>query len=354
MHQKKIEMLEFMKNFEDTPDRLLKYIEILLEGEDASPFCYQDTMSFRHICFSVNTYCNKNCTWCYRRNPSFKKILNKQMPIEKLRKIITNTKGRFREVYIGGMGEPLLYPDYDAAVDLARKISNKVILTTNGSLLSEERIDLLEDAGLTDIQISIDCFDEDMQRKHRGTSLTHLLEMCKYINNSRMRLRINSVVNNVSYPYIFNAVEMLKDCDKLHTFHIIPMYQTIENISSVSNDKMIKLLKKLEGDVEKYALGITKKDTWTLYPSSDGISLYPSIEMKKKRNICFTCFESPYINTDGELVPCARQMTWKGVDATVGFEEAWNHPDLLKFRENMLKGDYPEFCGKLCYLKEKK
>ena len=348
MHQKKIEMLEFMKNFEDTPDRLLKYIEILLERENASPFCYQDTMSFRHLTFSVNTFCNKNCTWCYRRNPSFKKILNKSMDIEKMRMFIGNTAGRFREIYLTGIGEPLLYPQYNDAVSLARKITDTVILTTNGSLLSKERVDLLVDAGLTDIQLSIDCFDDELQMKHRGTDLQKLIEISKYITgNTKIRLRINSVVNTITYRTLFKAVEMLKDCWNIDTFHIIPMYQTVKETSCVSNDEMIALLRSLQRDIDEYGL------PWKLYPSADGIELFPSIEMKKKHNICFTCFESPYINTDCELVPCARQMTWCGVDATVGFEKAWNHAQLLKFRENMLKGEYPDFCGELCFLKKR-
>jgi len=36
MSENKAAMQEYMKNFKDQPDRLLKYNEILLKGKDAS------------------------------------------------------------------------------------------------------------------------------------------------------------------------------------------------------------------------------------------------------------------------------------------------------------------------------
>jgi MoaA/NifB/PqqE/SkfB family radical SAM enzyme len=353
MHPKKTEMIEFMRqSFDGYPDRLLKYIEILLDGKNASPYCYQDTMSYRHLAISLNTYCNKNCTWCYRKDSAFKNILNKQMDFSVLEKIIKNTKGRFPKVYLTGIGEPLLYPRYTDAIREVRKITDNVVLTTNGSLLSEKKIDELTDAGLTHIEISIDCFDEEMQKKHRGTDLQHLHKMVKYISDKNiLKLRINSVVNTITLPYLWNAVDYLKDCENIKTYHIIPMFDVEQmreiGVSSVPEPEMKKLLVHLESKARECGLN------WGFYPSSYGINMYPSIAMKKRLNICFVCFESPTISVDGMLMPCPRQMTWGGVDATVGFEKAWNSPHLLKFRENMLAGDYPVHCEKLCYLKKR-
>lgn len=354
MHQKKAEMIEFMRqSFDGYPDRLLKYVEILLEGKNASPYCYQDTMSYRHLAISLNTYCNKNCTWCYRNDPSFKGMLNKQMPFKILQKIVKNTEGRFQRIYLTGIGEPLLYPRYSDAVREVRKLTDRVVLTTNGSLLTKEKVDELTNAGLTHIEVSIDCFNIEMQLKHRGTCLARLHDMVRYISDKNiLNLRINSVVNTITLPYLWNAVDYLKDCKNINTYHIIPMFDVQQmreiGVNSVSEERMRELLIHLESKAKQHGLH------WSFYPSSRGISVYPSIAMKKRLNICFVCFESPTISVDGKLMPCARQMTWGGVDATVGFEKAWNHPHLLKFRENMLKGDYPEYCGNLCFLKKRK
>ena len=45
----KKEMEKFMAHFNDMPDRLMKYIEVLLRWENASLYSYQDTVSFRGL-----------------------------------------------------------------------------------------------------------------------------------------------------------------------------------------------------------------------------------------------------------------------------------------------------------------
>lgn len=355
MHEKKQQMMKFMEqSFDGYPDRLLKYLEILIEGKDASPFCWQDTMSYRHLTFGMTSKCNMNCTWCYRHDSAFKTTLDAMMPLETMEKIIENTEGRFQKIYLTGLGEPLLHPQYDEALQLARRLTDKVVLTTNGSLLTEEHIDRLVDNGLTHIEVSIDAFDKNVQKVHRGTDLEHLHNMLYYMSemyDEQLHVRVNSVVNTITYEYLFDAVDYLADCENIDVYHIIPMYDVEQmreqGITSVSFEDMKHLLEHLRSRLKHYRLN------WSLYPSPDNIMIYPSIAMKKRLNICFTCFESPYIKSDGKLYPCARMVPWGGVDATVGFEKAWNHPHLIEFRKKMLAGDYPEYCGKLCFLKEK-
>ncbi len=106
-------------------------------------------------------------------------------------------------------------------------------------------------------------------------------------------------------------------------------------------------LYKIKADLEKYNLD------WKMSPPPEGAVMDPIIEMKKRKNICFTCFEDPYLSVNCELLPCGRQKIYGGVDATVGFEKAWNHTKLLEFRKNMLEGKYPPLCSQLCYLKER-
>jgi len=351
MKEIKKEMEEFMAHFDDMPDRLMKYIEILLRRENASPYSYQDTMSFRRLAIELTTRCNINCIWCYRRDPAYKHILNKDMPFEKLMKIVENTKGKFRMVHLGGLGEPLLYPKIIDAVQLVKNLSDKVKITTNGTLLTEEIVDKLVDAGLTHIEISIDAFNKYKNIEFRGANLNKILEIVKYISDqNRFHLQINSVVSNINYEYLFNAVEFLKECENIKVLHLIPLFETKQchehGIKRISEDEFQRLLKKLYEDIQKYGL------KWKLEPPvHGGIKADPIIEMKRRLNICFTCFEDPYISVEGELLPCGRLKVYGGVDATIGFEKAWNHPKLLKFRENMLKGKIHKLCKQLCYLK---
>lgn len=351
IYSRKKELEEFMKNFEGMPDRLLKYSEILLEGESASPVSFQDTMSFRHLAISLTSRCNKNCLWCYRFDPTYKEVLNKDIPFEKLEKIVKNTKGKFRRIHLAGLGEPTLYPRFLDAIKLVRKISDRVVFTTNASLLTKDLISKAIAQGLTDIQISICSFSEEDEKKLRGVDLKHSIEMAVYISNeTNLDLQVNTLVSSLNYKTLFDLVDALKEAKKLN-LHTIPLFETRQCIDGgvrrISDKDYQALLIKIKDDIDKYKLN------WRMSPSPEGSVIDPVIEMKKKKNICFTCFEDPYISEIGELLPCPRTKPFGGVDAAVGFEKAWNSAKLLKFRENMLKGDYPALCGQLCYLQEK-
>lgn len=349
---RKQEMKECLKNFEDMPDRLLKYCEILIKGKDASPYSYQDTMSFRGICIALTAKCNMHCKWCFRFDPSYRDVLDIELPFEKYEAIINNTEGRFRMVHLAGLGEPTMYPRLPEAISLAKKLSDNVRITTNASLLNRDYIDKLVESGLTQIEVSITEFDEEREKKTRGVDLRHSLQNVLYMSNhTNLDVQINTCVSTSNYEAQFSMVDYLKEAKKLR-IHTIPLFETKQsikkNIRRVPVEKYKTLLEKIESDIDKYNLD------WEIDPTSKGSVMDPIIEMKIQKNICFTCFEDPYINEKGELISCVRLKPFSGVDATVGFEKVWNHQQLVEFRKKMLEGNYPELCAQLCYLEEKK
>ena len=346
------EMNEYMENFKEMPDRLLKYNEILLEGEHASPESYQETMSYRRLAIALTTRCNLTCTWCYRLDSEYKRILDKDLDLEKFKKFIQNTEGKFRMVHLGGLGEPTMYPEIIKVIQLAKKLSSNVKITSNGVLLNSETISQYIDAGLTHIEISIDAFDKEKHDEFRGNNLDHLIDVVCYISNkTTLHLQINSIISSMNYKWLTNFVSVFKNAKNIKIWHTILPFLTDqarnEGVEHISLDEYQNLLSKIEREIIKEGL------KWELYPSSSGVRLDPVIEMKRKRNICFTCFEDPYIGVTGKFLFCPRQEYAPVVDISDGFEKSWNHPSLLKFRQNMLKGRFPLCCSKLCSLKPK-
>lgn len=349
---RKKEMEEFMENFKDMPDRLLKYCEILLEGKNASPYSYQNTMSFRKLAIGLTSRCNKSCQWCFRFDPAYKDELNKDLPFKKIEQFVKNTKGKFRLVHLGGLGEPTLYPRLFDIIKLSKKLSNKVKITTNASLLDKNFINKLIKSGLTHIEVSMWTVSEKQEKRIRNVDLKKTIENIVYMaNKTPLAVQVNTTVCSLNYDELPNLVNKLKKAKKL-LLHTIPLFETAQcrkaNIKRISAAKYKQLLSKIKNRIIDFGLG------WDMFPTPEGSVIDPIIEMKKKKNICFSCFEDPYISEAGEFLPCGREMSLGGVDASIGFERAWNHPTLLNFRANMLKGNYPALCGQLCYLKEKK
>ena len=352
MLDRKKEMEAYIDNFKDMPDRLLKYNEILLEGEDASPNCYQDTMSYRRLAVEITTQCNLACQWCPRLDPKFESTLNKDLDFKLYEKFVENTLGKFRMVHLAGLGEPSMYPKLIEAIKLSKLISDNIKITSNGTLLNHEKIDQYVTAGLTHIELSIDSFNKETLQKYRGADLDYLYEIVLYISNETpLHLQINSVVSSENYKELGGMVKLFKAVKNIDIWHTIPLFET-KDMHSTGNKKLEtaeyqKLLLDTEEEIKKANLN------WKLFPTAHGVQLDPVIEMKRKRNICFSCFEDPSINVDGRFTFCTRQGYSAVADISEGFEKSWNQPALIKFRKNMLKGIYPAYCGKLCFLKDK-
>ena len=71
--------------------------------------------------------------------------------------------------------------------------------------------------------------------------------------------------------------------------------------------------------------------------------------MKRNFNLCYTPYEDPMINIDGDIVPCGR-LQHIGLDNVFedGFDAVWNGPKMTKFRQAQLNGNYIYDCQREC------
>ena len=95
--------------------------------------------------------CNLSCTYCNEYDDSSKPVPTEVMleRIDRLGKLGTAI------VTISG-GEPLLHPELDQIIARIRRTGAIAGIITNGYLLTAERIERLNRAGLDHMQISID------------------------------------------------------------------------------------------------------------------------------------------------------------------------------------------------------
>lgn len=111
-------------------------------------------MRFRKIYLEISNVCNLKCSFCpgTRRQPhvmtepEFSSLLPKLRPYSDF-------------LYFHLMGEPLLHPNLEHFLELAGEAGFKVILTTNGTLLSRQQETLLAAPGLHKVNISLHAFE---------------------------------------------------------------------------------------------------------------------------------------------------------------------------------------------------
>lgn len=131
--------------------------------------------------------CNLSCAYCNE----YDKVSNPVPTEEMLRRIdLLATLGTGIITFSGG--EPLLHPDLDEMIRRIRSHGIIVTLITNGYLLTPERIQQLNRAGLEHLQISIDNVQpDDVSKKSLKVLDKKLQWLAKY---AEFDVNINSVL----------------------------------------------------------------------------------------------------------------------------------------------------------------
>ena len=114
---------------------------------------------FRKIYLEISNVCNLNCAFC----PGTKRKPQRMEP-EAFSRMLPKLRPWTDYLYFHLMGEPLCHPQLQLYLRLAEEAGFRVILTTNGTLLSQKQSMLLESPGLYKVNISLHAFEaNDLQ-----------------------------------------------------------------------------------------------------------------------------------------------------------------------------------------------
>jgi MoaA/NifB/PqqE/SkfB family radical SAM enzyme len=151
------------------------------------------------VAIELTGRCNLNCKYC------FSERTDKQIPLTKVEDILNQVDemGVFEVCFSGG--EPFLRKDIFDILNYSLKKNFDLSIVTNGSLLTIQTINKLNDLGLINsLQISIDSSNEKIHNSVRGMfseTMNSLKEMKKI---SSERPIIGLVIHKQNYKDICN------------------------------------------------------------------------------------------------------------------------------------------------------
>jgi uncharacterized Fe-S cluster-containing radical SAM superfamily enzyme len=145
------------------------------------------------------TGCNINCPFCSvdegissRKATDF--VVEDDYIISELKKLVEYKQEEQEkqepvklDIFINTHGEPLLYANMASLIRGLRDIPqvNIISIITNATLLTRQLADQLIDAGLNQLNISINAFDKEKARELAGTegyNIDHILDICRYVS----------------------------------------------------------------------------------------------------------------------------------------------------------------------------
>lgn len=140
------------------------------------------------LSIKINNVCNRCCSFCVDRGGRQGEYIN----VKKIAQEAIN-KADYKTVIITG-GEPFL--NFNEVVELAtllRKHKDRIVLNTNGSLLSEEKV-LKLNGLINELQVSIHHYDEKRNGKILG-GIVSFENMKKALAKKEFMFSINSTFN---------------------------------------------------------------------------------------------------------------------------------------------------------------
>ncbi len=158
------------------------------------------------------TLCNFDCIFC-SVSPSLRKVnyvLSEEYIIKTLNEIVKKKHEKVN-IFINAHGEPLLYSRLNDLIKDMRKNSkiNKILLVTNGSLLTQEKITELFNLGLTELNISIHSLNPENAKK---------LTNSKYNITKLKKLILKNKDKNIVLTPVFMKGINDKDIEELVEF----------------------------------------------------------------------------------------------------------------------------------------
>lgn len=166
----------------------------------------------RSVELAITYDCNAGCDMCYARNLKEKKKL---LTVEQI-KNVWDQAYRLGAIHINVTGgEPLVRKDIYDIIKVLKPKSSIVSVVTNASLINEEVIKKLKEAGLNYLQISLDSTDPKMHNELRKIpnlydKIINTVNLCKKYN---INVCFSSVVYHEGIKEFKKIVELAKKYD---------------------------------------------------------------------------------------------------------------------------------------------
>jgi len=200
--------------------------------------------------------CNMKCEFCSTNANNFdvhttSYIVDIDYLIEGVEKI-AKIKGSGLTIFLDSVGEPMTHPDFVSLVKGIHKIPEvkDIIVITNGVLLTKGKVDELEKAGLTRINLSVHSLDKEQSKQLFGNSsydVEKITEMIRYISKSKIELMLTPVfLPNINDEEIEKIIQLSKEVDCLVGIQNYETYKYSRKIKGAKKITYWKFYKKIK------------------------------------------------------------------------------------------------------------
>ncbi len=327
-----------------------------LSKDDESHVSERKPSAPLNVIWEITRACNLRCKHCL--SDSGKPHPNELDTSEAKKLIDSLEKMKVFNIDFSG-GEPLIRPDIFELLEYASQKKMSINLITNGSLITKEIIDRLENTNIFNLQLSVDGIERthDDFRGIKG-SYNSTVNAIKLLKDANYGVVISSVVTNQNIDEIPKIIDMAIDLG-------VPSYKTTLFMPAGRGKKNVDGLLLTPQDVKKFTFMMIekKKETGekinisieTDYPwlvENTGKEYPKSLITDDSSKIgCSAGNSSVYITSEGKITPCPFLSDFVAGDSRKeNIKNVWDNSSIFSIFRNFTKGDLKGKCNECEYL----
>lgn len=277
-------------------DKLLRLYNIPLFRELAETTARRLTVMPRVINLEVTRLCNLKCPNCYRQSEkSLAKIPGpKHLTLDKLKDMLERMPS-VRLINFLSEGEPLMNPHFDELIGYCAAHGVSSMFTTNGTLVTEERVRFWEKHKVIRVYLSLDSIDKDIYQQLRpGAEFAKVYGVTRLLGLfSSIPLSVNMLLYEDALRSLLNFVNF---CSEMGVEEINPLVAVYIDRDDLEEG----LLERPRlNDRNRYKIQAASRLMWM---NGTKWSALPVLEPTFRR--CNFPFTWPAITLEGDVYPC--------------------------------------------------
>ena len=252
--------------------------------------------------------CNLKCPMCPRE---FGYYPPEDFNFHLFKHIIDEVRDRTELVFPWGGGEPMMNPDLCKMLRYCRDAGMFTVVSTNATLLSEERSRQILQSGLDHLIIAFDGTTPEVYETYRKGAKFH-----KVKKNILRFLEVKQEMKSDLFV-VLQMVRLPENRHQVKDFHRMWSIPGVDEIR-IKEDEIVV----------------------------PGLALEERIHHERRRHPCYQLWHGPpFVNYKGDFFPCCH--TWQsepiGKVGEHSIYDLWNSKKMKKMREAHLRGDLSEY-----------
>jgi radical SAM protein with 4Fe4S-binding SPASM domain len=299
------------------------------------------------VMISPTDSCNLRCKTCWRIEKKGYDKIKDELTFDEISRILKECKKLgVKTIDLTGGGEPFYRKNITDIIKLVKDYGFEATLTTNGTLLNEEKIRNLINIGLDDLCFSLESGEEKINDSLRGKGTykqaVHAIKTLNTIKRDSKKpvIRIATVITNKNYKHISSLVNLaVENKISMISFSVMIEWETNRHLSMKKKKNALEVLKKLNQDLK------SKGVSSNLEP----IIKYGLFEHEPPK-FCFAPWEMIFINSNGEVLACCTLASHHenviGNIKEQSLQQIWCGEKMNRFRKMIKNKKYFEECRK--------